>query len=112
MKIYLLYKTDDMNKMTQADVHDIKNALEGFLKCKPVYDLAMIESVLWRVGVVETDETPAILTESCKRLEIVSNNQGFRGTALSMEGNTVSEKFAYTGQVAPGKAVKKRYNLS
>ncbi len=67
MKIYLLYKTDDMNKMTQADVHDIKNALEGSLRCKPVYDLAMIESVLWRVGVVETEEHAATLTTSCKR---------------------------------------------
>jgi hypothetical protein len=95
MNIYLLYKTDDMNNMTQIDVREVRNKLEGSLASKPVYDLAVIDSVLWRVGVINTDESPGELKTRCKRLDIPLNSQGFQGTALSSEGNKVSEEFIY-----------------
>lgn len=95
MNIYLLYKTDDMINMTPADVRDVKNALEEALTSKPAYDLALIDSVLWRVGVVDIDTSPGKLKTGCKRLEIPFNSQGFMGTALSSEGNTVSKQFIH-----------------
>lgn len=95
MNIYLLYKTDDMINMTQADVREVKNTLEESVTSKPVYDLAVIDSVLWRVGVVDTDKSPGKSKRGCKRLDIPLNSQGFRGTALSSEGNTVSKKFIH-----------------
>jgi hypothetical protein len=95
MKIYLLYKTDDMKTMAQADVREVRNKLEGSLTSKPVYDLAVIDGVLWRVGTVDTDESPGKLKTGRKRLDIPLNNQGFRGTALSSEGNRVSKEFIH-----------------
>ena len=100
MNIYLLYKTDDMNNMTQADVREVKNNLEESLTSKPVYDLAVIDSVLWRVGVVDTDKSPGNLKTWGKRLDIPLNSQGFRGTALSSEGNSISKEFLHKINVA------------
>lgn len=95
MNIYLLYKTEDMIKMTQADVREVRSTLEGSLTSKPVYDLALIDSVLWRVGVVDTNKSTGKLKTGCKRLDIPLNSQGFRGTALSSEGNRVNKEFIH-----------------
>ena len=111
MNIYLLYKTDDMKNMTQADVHDIRNTLEGSLKIKPVYDLAIINGVLWRVGAVEPVSSKESKTLS-KRVEIPSNTQGFRGTALDPEGNTVNEEYIYKMGDGAARTQKKRCNIS
>ena len=84
-----------MKAMTQADVRDVRNKLEGSLTSKPFYDLAVVDSVLWRVGVVDAGERPGKLKTLRKRLEIPLNSQGFRGTALSSEGNKVSKEFIH-----------------
>ena len=84
-----------MKNMTQAEVREVKNTFEGSLTSKPVYDLAVIDSVLWRVGVVDTDKNLSKLKTLCKRLDIPMNSQGFRGTALSFEGNAISKKFIH-----------------
>lgn len=44
--------------MNQVEVRDIKIKLEESLSSKPVYDLAVIDSVLWRVAVEKADESP------------------------------------------------------
>jgi hypothetical protein len=95
MKIYLLYKTEDMINMKTPEIRDIKIKLEESLTSKPVYDLAMIDTVLWRVAVAEADASQSELKACCGRLDIPRNSQGFQGTALSSEGNSVSEEFIY-----------------
>jgi hypothetical protein len=82
-----------MVNMTQADVRDVKNKLEESFNGKPVYDLALIDSVLWRVGVADTEEIPGRLKSGHERLAIPSNSQGFRGTALSSKGNKIHKEF-------------------
>jgi hypothetical protein len=96
MKIYLLYKADDMKKMTISEVHEVKNKLEGLLTKKPFYDLAVISGVLWRVAVVaDTVEGRDKFKTRYKRETIPPNSQGFRGTALSSKGHTVSKELVY-----------------
>ncbi len=96
MNIYLLYKTDDMKNMKTTDVRDARNKLESSLNGIPVYDLAVIDSVLWRVAVVDPDQSTNTVRKTGKRLTIPPNNQGFRGTALVEKGNTVSREFIYS----------------
>ena len=96
MDIYLLYKTDDMKNMKTSDVRDARNKLESSLDEIPVYDLAVIDSVLWRVAVVNSDQGKSTIKETCKRLAIPANNQGFRGTALGAKGNTINREFIYS----------------
>ena len=95
MNIYLLYKTDDMKDMKPFDVIAAKNKLEGSVKGIPFYDLAVIDSALWRVAIFDSEEGTGTIKTACKRLKIPSNSQGFRGTALSDEGNTVNREFIY-----------------
>ena len=96
MNIYLLYKTDDMKDMKTTDVRDARNKLESSLNGIPVYDLAVIDSVLWRVAVVNSDEGKNTIKKTCERLAIPPNNQGFRGTALGAKGNTINREFVYS----------------
>ena len=96
MNIYLLYTTDDMNNMKATDVRDVRNKLESSLNEIPAYDLALIDDVLWRVAVVNSDECKDTIKKVCKRLAIPPNSQGFRGTALGAKGNTISREFVYS----------------
>ena len=96
MNIYLLYTTDDMNNMKATDVRDVRNKLESSLNEIPAYDLAMIDDVLWRVAVVDSDECKDTVNKVCKRLAIPPNSQGFRGTALDAKSNTISREFVYS----------------
>ena len=96
MNIYLLYTTDDMNNMKATDVRDVRNKLESSLNEIPAYDLALIDDVLWRVAVVNSDECKDTIKKVCKRLAIPPNSQGFRGTALDVKNNTISREFVYS----------------
>ena len=96
MNIYLLYKTDDMKDMKTTDVRDARNKLEASLNGTPAYDLALIDSVLWRVAVVDSDQEKGTINTICTRLAIPPNNQGFRGTALGVKGNTINREFVYS----------------
>jgi hypothetical protein len=96
MNIYLLYTTDDMNNMKASDVRDARNKLESSLNGIPAYDLAVIDGVLWRVAVMDSDECKDTIKKVCKRLAIPPNSQGFRGTALCAKGNTISREFVYS----------------
>ena len=96
MNIYLLYTTDDMNNMKTTDVRDVRNKLESSLNEIPAYDLAVIDGVLWRVAVVNSDECKDTIKKVSERLAIPPNSQGFRGTALDAKGNTISREFVYS----------------
>jgi hypothetical protein len=96
MNIYLLYTTDDMNNMKATDVRYVRNKLESSLNRIPAYDLAMIDGVLWRVAVVDSDKCEDTIKKVSERLAISPNSQGFRGTALDAKGNTISKEFIFS----------------
>ena len=85
-----------MNNMKATDVRDVRNKLETSLNKIPAYDLAMIDGVLWRVAVVDSDECKDTIKKGSERLAISPNSQGFRGTALDAKGNTISREFVYS----------------
>ena len=85
-----------MNNMKAADVRDVRNKLESSLNGIPAYDLAMIDGVLWRVAVVDSDKCEDTIKKVSERLAISPNSQGFRGTALGAKDNTISREFVYS----------------
>jgi hypothetical protein len=96
MNIYLLYTTDDMKNMKTTDVRDARNKLESSLNKIPAYDLAVIDGVIWRVAVVDSDEFKDTIDKAGERIAIPPNSQGFRGTALGAKDNTISREFVYS----------------